>query len=100
MIRRLDLKSYLSTLEIKTMHSSAIFQAPPISVVFYCPCDNFYHKQKVSFLLYLLGQIVTYQYNSKPLDPVAELSIEINLQYFKYLDLFVCWVDLLVDLID
>jgi len=50
------------------MHSSAIFQAPPISVVFYCQCDKDYQTQEVSFLLYLLGQIVTWHYNSNPLD--------------------------------
>ena len=42
------------------MHSSTNFQAPPISVVFYCYCDKFYHKQEVCFILYLLGQIVTW----------------------------------------
>jgi len=37
------------------MHSSAIFQAPPIALVFYCPCDKVYHKQ------YLQGQKITWQ---------------------------------------
>jgi len=40
-------------------HSSVNVQAPPISVVFLCPCDKVYHKQEVRFLLHLLGQIVT-----------------------------------------
>ena len=31
------------------MHSSAIFQAPLISVIFYCPCEKVDHKQEVSF---------------------------------------------------
>jgi len=43
------------------MHNLAIFQSPPLSVVFLCPCDKVYHKQEeqVCFLLYLIGQIVT-----------------------------------------
>jgi len=45
------------------MHSSANFQAPPIFVVFYCSCDKVHHKKEVCFLLYLLGQTVTRQYN-------------------------------------
>jgi len=45
------------------LHSLAIFQAPPLSVVFFCPCDKVYHKQEVHILLSLLGQIVTWQYN-------------------------------------
>ena len=40
------------------MQYIANVQAPPISVVFLCLCDNVYHKQEVRFLLYLLGQIV------------------------------------------
>jgi len=41
------------------MHSSANFQSPPNSVVFFGLCDMVYHKQEVCFILYLLGQIVT-----------------------------------------
>ena len=41
------------------MHNFANFQALPISVELYCPCDRVYHKQEVRFLLFLLGQIVT-----------------------------------------
>jgi len=36
------------------MHSSAIFQSTPISVLFFCLCDKVYHKQEVRFLLYQL----------------------------------------------
>jgi len=31
------------------MQSSAIYQAPPIYVVFYCPCDKVYHNLKYAF---------------------------------------------------
>jgi len=34
-------------------------QSPPLSVLFFCSCDKIDHKQKVCFLLYLHGQIVT-----------------------------------------
>jgi len=30
--------------------------------------DKIYHKQEVRFLSYLLGQILTWQYNPNPLD--------------------------------
>ena len=40
---------------LKTLHRSAYFQAPPNAVDF--------HKQKICFLLSLLDQIVTWQYN-------------------------------------
>jgi len=46
-----------------SMHSSAKFQASPISVVFLCSCDKVYHKKEVCFLLYLLGRNVTWQNN-------------------------------------
>jgi len=52
-----------------TMHNSANIQSPRISVVFLCSCEV-YHKQEVWFLLYLLGQIVTWQYN--PADPLDQ----------------------------
>ena len=39
------------------MHSSAILQPPPLSVVFLCPCDKVYHKQEVRSLLYLDNNI-------------------------------------------
>jgi len=44
---------------ICAMHSSAKRPSPPLSVLFCCSCDKVYYKQGVSFLLYLLGQIVT-----------------------------------------
>jgi len=50
------------------MQSSTNFQAFPLSEVFHCLCDNGYHKQGVLFLLYLLGENVTRQYNPNPLD--------------------------------
>jgi len=50
------------------MHISANVYTLPISVVSLCSCDNIYHKQEVGFLLYLLGQIVTLQYTSNPVD--------------------------------
>ena len=50
------------------MHSSTNVQAPPISVVLLCSCDKVYYKQEVCLLLYLLGQIVTQQYNPNPFD--------------------------------
>jgi len=50
------------------MHNSAYFQAPPTYVVILFSRDNVYHKQEVFFLLYLLGQIVTWPYNRNPLD--------------------------------
>ena len=41
------------------MHSSTNFQAPPNAVDFLLSCDKVDHKQKVGFLLYLPGQLVT-----------------------------------------
>ena len=43
----------------KENHSSAKRQSSPFSFLFFCSCDNFYHKQEVRMFLYLLGQIVT-----------------------------------------
>jgi len=34
------------------MDSSATFQAPPISVVFYFPCDKVYYTQVVCFFVF------------------------------------------------
>jgi len=34
----------------------------------HCSCDKVYHKQKVRFLLYILGKIVTWQYIPNPLE--------------------------------
>ena len=34
----------------------------------HCPCDKVYHKQDVRFLLYILSQIVTWQYIPNRLD--------------------------------
>jgi len=51
---------------VLSIHSST--NSPPNGVDFLWSCDKVYHKQEVGFLLYLLGQIVTWQYNSNPLD--------------------------------
>jgi len=45
-----------------------IFLKSPTFAEFHCSCDKVYHKQKVRFLLYILGQIVTGQYIPNPLD--------------------------------
>jgi len=47
------------------MDSSTIFQAPPKAAYFLWSCDKVYHKQEVCFLLYFLGQIVSWRYNPK-----------------------------------
>ena len=45
------------------MHNSANYQARPTAVDVRWYCDKVYHKQGVCFLLYFLGQIVTWQSN-------------------------------------
>jgi len=45
------------------MDSSTNFQALPQAAYFLWSCDKVYHKQEVCFLLYFLGQIVSWQYN-------------------------------------
>ena len=50
------------------MDSSYKFQAPPHAAYFLWSCDKVYHKQEVWFLLYFLGQIVSWLYNPKLLD--------------------------------
>jgi len=50
------------------MDSSTHFQAPLQAAYFLWSCDKVYHKQDVCFLLYFLGQIVSWQYNPNPLD--------------------------------
>jgi len=47
--------------EPKPIHSFAKRQSSPLSVLSFCSCDMVYHKQEVCFLLYELGQIVTWQ---------------------------------------
>ena len=51
-----------------TIDSSTHFQAPPQAAYFLWSCDKVYHKQEVCFLLYFLGQIVSWQYNPNILD--------------------------------
>jgi len=38
-----------------------IFQAPPQAACFLWSCDKVYHKQEACFLLYVRGQIVSWQ---------------------------------------
>jgi len=59
----------LVTSTTRGMHSSTNVQAPFNVVDFLWSCDKLvYHKQEVCFLLYFLGQIVTWRYNSNLLD--------------------------------
>ena len=48
---------------VSMLHASSTnFQAPPNDAVdFLLSCDKVHHKQAVYFLLYLLGQIFTWQ---------------------------------------
>jgi len=50
------------------MHSSTNVQAPPNEVDFLWSLDKVNYKHEVGFLLYLLGQLVTWQYIPNPLD--------------------------------
>jgi len=50
------------------MDSSTNFQAPPQVAYFHWSCDKVYNEQEVCFLLYFLGQIVSWQYNPNLLD--------------------------------
>ena len=43
------------------MHGSTNFKSTLTFAEIHCLCDKVYHKQEVRFLLYLLGQIVTWQ---------------------------------------
>ena len=52
----------------QVMHNFANLQSSSLLAVFLYLCDKVYQKQKVRFLLYLLGQIVTWQYNPYSLD--------------------------------
>ena len=51
-----------------SMHSFTMFSSTPTFAKSHCLCDKVYHKQEVRFLLYIVGQIVTWQYIPKPLD--------------------------------
>ena len=44
------------------------FLISPTIVEIHCSCDKVDHKQEVRFLLYILGQIFTWQYIPNPLD--------------------------------
>jgi len=59
---------YIMYILTRRKHSFTNFQAPPNAVDFLWSCDKVYHKQEVNFLLYFLGQIVTWQYNCNLLD--------------------------------
>ena len=50
------------------MHSSAKLQSLPLSVLSFCSCNKVYHKPEKCFLLYLLGQVVTWHHNPNSLD--------------------------------
>jgi len=55
--------SSLGPLITTSMHSSTTFlQSSPTYAKIHCSCDKVYHKQEVHFLLYILCQIVTWQY--------------------------------------
>ena len=58
----------LFTWGLLAMDSSTNFQAPPQAAYFLWSCDKVYHKQEVCFLLYFLGQIVSWQYYPNLLD--------------------------------
>jgi len=51
-----------------SMDSSTNFQAPPNAAYFLWSCGKVYHNQEICFLLYFLGQIVSWQYNPNLLD--------------------------------
>jgi len=51
-----------------TIDSSTNCQAPPHAVYSVWSCDKVYDKQEVCFLLYFLGQTVSWQYNPNLLD--------------------------------
>ena len=65
-----DDQGYINILTVaaKVMHSSKKNQDPPNAVDFLWSCDKVYHKQEVCFLLYFLGQIVTWKDNLDLLD--------------------------------
>ena len=53
---------------VNALNGSTKFKSPPTFAEIHCSCDNVYHKQEVRFLLYILGQIVTWQDIPNPLD--------------------------------
>jgi len=71
---------------IECIYSSAKLQSPSLAVIFFCSCGKVYPKQEVRFLLYLLGQFVTWQSDVYTLDwkwprswlIVGELSIQLH----------------------
>ena len=54
---------FLTLLHVFVMHSSEHFQYSPFCVVFLCSCDKVYYRP---LGIFLLGQIVTSQYNPSP----------------------------------
>ena len=48
--------------------STKVLSPPPTFAEIHCSCNKVYHKHEVLFLLYILGQIVTWQYIPNPLD--------------------------------
>ena len=57
------------------MDSSTNFQAPPQVAYFLWSCDKVYYKQEVCFLLYFLGQIVSWQYIHNLLDKIDHIQL-------------------------
>jgi len=59
------------------MHSSENVWFPHNPAGVHCSCDKVNHKQEVRFLLYLLSQIVTWQYtcNPNPLDEYGPCTV-------------------------
>jgi len=49
------------------MHGSTHFLSQPTFAEIHCSCDKVYHKQELRFLLYILGQSVTWHYIPSPL---------------------------------
>jgi len=54
-------KYIVSLIVYRCKHISAKLRSSPLLVHAFCSCDKVNHKQEVRFLLYLLGQIVTWQ---------------------------------------
>ena len=52
----------------EVMDSPTCFQVSSQVAYFLWSCDNVYNKQEVCFLMYFLGQIVSWQYNPNLLD--------------------------------
>jgi len=67
-LNRIDCADICTEKYVLAMDSSTNFQASPHAAYFLWYCDKVYHKQEVCFILYFLGQIVSWQYNPNLLD--------------------------------